>query len=177
MDTEEAKYTRIEYKRSFLMLPLADWQGEAESYSKTHEDKYLRQTRLRLRIQTDSDTGRRLIKLHKKSESTSPYFRSVSRVLLSESECQALEALAGNRLNKTRYYHHYRGQAFSIDVYRGELEGLLLCKVETTGLKELMKLEPPEYAKWEVTRDAFFTGGNLCRTTQAELLAKLSTFG
>lgn len=68
MDTEELKYTRVEYERRFLVSPQEDWKNAVETYSKIFEDKYLRNTRLRLRILTDSDTGRRVIKLSKKAE-------------------------------------------------------------------------------------------------------------
>lgn len=76
IDIEETKYTRVEYERRSLVLPRADWKSALESYSKAFEDKYLRDTRLRLRILTDSDTGRRVLKLNKKHESASPYFRT-----------------------------------------------------------------------------------------------------
>jgi CYTH domain-containing protein len=65
---------------------------------------------------------------------------------------------------------------FSIDVFEGELEGLVLCETEADGLDELMAIESPAYVQHEVTEDLFFTGGNLCRTTRADLLRKLSTF-
>lgn len=177
MNTEETKYTRVEYERRFLVSPHADWKSVVEPYSKTFEDKYLRDARLRLRVLTDSDTGRRLIKLNKKSESDSPYFRTVSRILLSQSEYELLDVLEGDRLKKVRHYHNYHGWVFSIDVFEGELEGLVLCETEAEGLKELMLVEAPEYAKHEVTADKFFTGGHLCRATRADLRRKLSTFG
>src|SRR5947209_16914510 len=176
MDTEETKYTRVEYERRFLVPPLEDWRSAVEPYSKTFEDKYLRQGRLRLRILTDSDTGRRLIKLTKKSVSDSPYFQTLSRILLSPGEHELLDALPGDRLRKTRYYHLDRGRIFSIDVFEGELEGLVLCETEADGLDELMSIEPPPYARHEVTADPFFTGGNLCRTPRTDLLGKLATF-
>lgn len=176
MNTEEAKYTRVEYERRFLVAPHADWRSAVESYTKTFEDKYLRHTRLRLRILTDSDTERRLIKLTKKFESPSPYFRTVSRILLSPGEYELLDGLEGDRLRKVRHYQNYRGRVFSVDVFEGELDGLVLCEVEAEGLEELMAAEPPAYAKHEVTEDSFFTGGNLCRMTRADLLRKLSTF-
>jgi CYTH domain-containing protein len=176
MDAADTKYTRVEYERRFLVSPQEDWRSAAEAYSKTFEDKYLRHGRLRLRILTDSDTGRRVIKLNKKAESDSPYFATVSRILLSPSEYEILDRLAGDRLKKVRHYHTYRGRVFSIDVFGGELDGLVLCETEADGLAELMSIEPPSYARQEVTEDAFFTGGNLCRTTRAELLRKLSTF-
>jgi CYTH domain-containing protein len=177
MDTEETKYTRVEYERRFLVSPHARWRSLVESYSKTFEDKYLRDTRLRLRLLTDSDTGRRLIKLNKKFDSASPYFHTISRILLSPNEYELLRSIEGDRLRKTRYYHNYLGRVFSIDVFEGELDGLVLCETEADDFAELMKVEPPAYAKQEVTEDIFFTGGSLCRATRAELLRKLSTLG
>jgi CYTH domain-containing protein len=172
--SQESRYTRIEYERRFLVSPRADWRSLVESYSKTFEDKYLRDTRLRLRILTDSDTGRRVLKLNKKHDSASPYFRAVNRILLSPREYQIFEALGGDPLKKTRHYHHQDGVVFSIDVFEGHLDGLVLCETEAGGLAELMSLEPPPYAQCEVTEDPFFTGGNLCRTTRSDLLRKLS---
>lgn len=176
MDAEEAIYTRVEYERRFLVSPHADWKSFVESYSKTFEDKYLRDSRLRLRILTDSDAGRRLIKLTKKFESQSPYFQTLSRILLSPSEYELLNGLEGDRLKKVRYYHNCRGRVFSIDVFKGELDGLVLCETEADALEELMSAEPPSYVKHEVTEDPFFTGGNLCRTTRIDLLHKLSIY-
>lgn len=176
LSEEETKYTRIEHERRFLVYPQVDWRSLVESYSKTFEDKYLRDTRLRLRILTDSDTGRRLLKLNRKSESTSPYFRTISRILLSPSEHELFDSLPGHRLRKVRYYHNDRSRVFSIDVFEGELEGLILCETEAGCLDELMAIEPPAYAQREVTEDPFFTGGNLCQVTRTDLLRKLSTF-
>ena len=173
MDTEETKYSRIEYERRFLIAPGTEWKSFVESYSKTYEDKYLRGTRLRLRILTDSDTGRRVLKLNKKSESLSPYFRNVNRILLSPEEYEFLDQLEGDRLMKTRYYHNHLGRVFSIDVFEGELEGLVLCETEAESLDELMSVELPPFARHEVTEDSFFEGGNLSRTTHEELRRKL----
>lgn len=177
MDSEEVKYTRVEYERRFLVSPHADWMTAVESYSKTFEDKYVRDSRLRLRILTDSDTGRRVIKLNKKFESPSAYFRTVSRILLSQREYELLDGLDGDRLKKIRYYQNYRNRVFSIDVFEGELDGLILCETEAEGLEDLMLAEPPPYAKHDVTDDRFFEGGNLCRATRADLIRKLSMFG
>src|SRR5262245_25588821 len=174
-DVEESKYTRVEYERRFLVTH-PDWRTAVESYSKTYEDKYLRNTRLRLRILTDSDTGRRVIKLNKKYDSPSPYFQKVGRILLSPREYELLEGLDGDRIKKVRYYHNYLGRVFSVDVFEGELEGLVLCETEGEGLDDLMSARPPSYAAHEVTDNLFFTGGNLSRTTRAELVGKLALF-
>jgi len=177
MNREAAKYSRIEYERRFLVAPNADWKKFVEPYSKTFEDKYLRGARLRLRILTDSDSSRQLIKLTKKFESDSPFFQMITTIILSPLEYQMLDALEGNRLKKIRYYHHYENRIFSIDAFENELDGLVLCETESDGFEDLISAEPPAYVCREVTEDAFFTGGHLCQTTNADLLHKLSDFG
>ena len=174
MNAEAEKYSRIEYERRFLVS--SDWEKFVEPYSKTFEDKYFKDTRLRLRVLTDSDSSRRLIKLTKKFESDSPYFQMITTIILSPTEHKLFDALEGNRLKKIRYYHNYRGQVFSIDVFENELNGLVLCETETDSLEDLMSAELPAYIEREVTEDIFFTGGNLCRTENADLLGKLSAF-
>lgn len=175
-DEEELKYTRVEYERRFLVSPHSDWRSVVESYSKTFEDCYIRGTRLRLRVLTDSDTGRRVIKLTKKFEAPSPYFHTISRILLSGAEYQLLNGLEGDRLTKVRYYHNFPGRIFSIAVFQGELDGLVLCETEADGLEDLMLAEPPAYARREVTEDPFFEGGSLCRVSRDGLMSKLSMF-
>lgn len=176
MNEEAAKYSRIEYERRFLVAPEIDWKSFVAAYSKTYEDKYLSHARLRLRILTDSDSRRQLIKLTKKYESDSPYFQMITTIILSPKEYEVFDRLEGNRLTKTRYYHYQQERVFSIDVFENELDGLVLCETESDSLAELMNAEPPVFARREVTEDSFFTGGNLCRATRAELLQKLSAF-
>lgn len=176
MKLEESQYTRVEYERRFLVLPNAEWKNYVEPYSKVLEDKYLYDSRLRLRLLTDSDTGRQVIKLNKKYESNSPYFQTISRILLSPNEYRIFDPIEGAWLKKIRYYHFYLGYKFSIDVFEGELNGLILCEIEAGNLEELMKIQPPTYVRCEVTEDVFFTGGNLCHTTYTELQLKLFAF-
>ena len=176
MNPNAAKYSRIEYERRFLVLPDADWKQSVEPFSKIYDDKYLSGSRLRLRILTDTDTGRQLIKLTKKFESESAYFRQLTSIILSPEEYQIFDALDGHRLEKERYYHYYKNQVYSIDVFAGELDGLILCETERDSLEDLMKAEFPAYAVRDVTEDEFFTGGNLCRLRRAELIDKLAAF-
>ena len=140
---------------------------------KTYEDKYIRHSRLRLRVLTDSDSARRVIKLTKKFESPSPYFRTVSRILLSPEEYEVFLTLEGDRLTKVRHYCNYLCRVFSIDVFSGELNGLVICETEADSLEDLMSVETPPFVTREITNDSFFDGGNLCRTRRDDLLRKL----
>src|SRR5262245_31914978 len=110
MAPEDDKYTRVEFERRFLVSSDESWRNSVETYSKTYEDKYIRHSRLRLRVLTDSDSERRVIKLNKKFESNSPYFRTVSRILLSSDEYQLLFSLEGDRLTKVRHYSNHLGR-------------------------------------------------------------------
>ena len=169
----ESKYTRVEYERRFLVRPDVDWKSIVEPYSKRIEDKYLTDTRLRLRTITDLDTGRQVIKLTKKEESPSPYYRTLSRILLTSAEFEVFNRLDGYMINKVRYYSNHGGKVYSLDAFEGELEGLLLSEVSTDDLDELMSITPPEFAYVEVTEDEFFDGGNLCKISCDDLAAKL----
>jgi CYTH domain-containing protein len=117
MNIEETKYARIEYERRFLVLPNNTWKNFIEPYSKTFKDKYLKGSRLRLRMLTDLENGQQLIKLTKKYESSSPYFQRLNTILLSMDEYQLLYKLEGYEIKKNRYYHNYNGQIFSIDIF------------------------------------------------------------
>lgn len=174
MNEEAAKYSRIEYARRFLVAQTSDWKQFIETFSKRHEDKYLNGTRLRLRIQTDLDSGRQLIKLTKKYESDSPYFRQINTILLTPEELEIFDRLEGKRVRKIRFYHHHKTRVFSIDVFENELRGLLICETEQPTLEDLMKAEPPPYARIEVTENPFFTGANLANASAAELSKQLS---
>ncbi|MEX2584056.1 MAG: glyoxalase superfamily protein [Gemmatimonadota bacterium] len=175
LSPDPTNYTRPEYERRFLVSPGSRWRELVEPHSKTFEDIYLRHTRLRLRILADSSTGGEFIKLTKKLESTSPYVQMIGSIPLSPIEYEFLADLEGDRISKVRYYHFYRGHVFSIDVFQGELAGLVLCEVETGSIEELMRIEVPDYALAEVTEDPFFAGGNLCRTSRDDLKRMVSS--
>ena len=170
---EESSYTRVEYERRFLVSPNSGWEKFVKSYSKLFEDKYLSNTRLRLRTLVDSDSNRRIIKLTKKEASDSAYFRTISRILLSRDEYDILSQLDGQLIKKVRHYYDHHGRIFSIDVFEGELTGLILSEVESDDLEDLMSIEPPAFVTKEVTEDPFFDGGNLSKISQPELLVKL----
>ena len=169
MDEESRKYTRVEFERRFLVSPDSDWQGHIQPYSKLLQDRYISGTRLRLREMIDLDSGRKLIKPTKKEASETPYFRRISRILLASDEFKVFAELDAFEIKKTRYYCTSFGSVFSIDVFTGELEGLILAEAEAESLDELMLIEPPPFVRCEVTENAFFDGGNLCRVSCEEL--------
>ena len=177
MSAEDTKYSRIEYERRFLVHTTSAWCGAVRPGSKRIEDKYLHGTRLRLRAITDVASNERTVKLTRKAESPSAYFRTISRILLSNDELRVFDALPGDRLTKTRHHVSYLDRTFAVDVFDGLLEGLTLCEVEASSLDDLMSAQPPAFVFCEVSEDPFFSGANLSRVARDDLLAKLASLG
>ena len=113
MNAQDTKYTRIEYERRFLVHATAAWRGAVRPGSKRIDDKYLHDTRLRLRVVTDTASNDRTLKLTKKADSTSAYFRTISRILLSNDELRVFDALPGDRLTKTRHHASHLDRVFA----------------------------------------------------------------
>ena len=168
-------YTRLEFERKFLVDPSALDFNSLQPYSKAIEDRYFEFGRLRLRRQTESDSGEVKFKLTKKFEPSSPHCGRIVSVWLSEPEYEALVTLPGRRLQKRRHYFCGNGFTYGVDVFSGNLSGLLICEFEGGDEAELFAIPAPSFATVEVTADTFFTGGNLCRVSKDELAQKLTT--
>ena len=82
--------------------------------------------------------------------------------------------MEGHNISKRRHYDVRDGLVFSIDVFHGELGGLILCETESDSVDSLHAVRFPEYARCEVTRDPFFNGGSLCRAEQPQLAAAIA---
>ncbi len=50
----------------------------------------------------------------------------------------------------------------------------MLCETEAESPEALSGVVPPPWVAAEVTSDPFFTGGQLCKTTPAELAERLA---
>lgn len=165
-------YTRLEFERKFLVDKTRLDFGSLQPYSKSIEDLYFGFGRLRLRRQTESDTGEVKFKLTKKFEPISAHCGRIVSIWLSEPEYLALASLPALRLRKRRHYFK-TSYTYAVDVFSGPLEGLLLCEFEGEDEAELVSIPPPPFATLEVTQDSFFTGGSLCRVTAKELATQL----
>lgn len=160
--------TRPEFERRFLINP-ATALPELLPYSKLLEDRYLSGTRLRLRRQTDSDTGRVIYKLTKKFESASLHIHPIVSIALSPIEFQVFEKLPGQTLRKRRKYWQDGPRKFALDFFEGALAGLILCEIEAPSAEALSQIPVPPFVAKEVTLEPFFTGGHLCALNADEL--------
>ena len=166
--TTSLKYARIERERRFLLagVPASEATGEQLHIV----DRYLQTTRLRLRLVRRAGEDP-VYKLGQKIRvGAGPSTIAHTTVYLDRAEYEALTQLPGRTLTKTRTLSGWHGLTLAVDVFTGELDGLVLAEVE---LSE--SAEPPATG-WlslgdEVTADERFTGGALASTSREQLRA------
>jgi CYTH domain-containing protein len=166
------KYARLEIERRFLVDRARAPDLRPLPFSLI-EDLYIDGGRLRLRTLTDSRTGAKTFKLGKKYTGGDPMAAPITNLYLTQGEHAAFAGLPGAPLSKVRHRLEQASVAFSVDVFLGELQGLVLCETEAATREAALALKAPPWAAREVTDDPFFTGGNLCRVSAAELKARL----
>ena len=131
-------------------------------------DNYLTGTRLRTRKVRDPRTNKWTVKLTQKSAMDQQGF---GRTLITNTYLNALEAetlsslFDANEIRKNRYPFEYDGQKFSIDMFLGDLFGLVLAEVSFETDEELERFSRPPFAIADVTDLELFTGGSLSQLT------------
>ncbi len=167
------RYSQIEREQRWL---LKEAPGDMVDPVGIH-DIYLRRTDLRLR-RMDSPKGVTW-KLGQKirERPQSPAIVRLTNIYLAEPEYDVLTKLAGAHLSKTRWHWERAGRRFSVDVFAGRLEGLVLAEIELEPQDVLLGLL--EGALADVTEDDQFSGGVLAWTTPEEarqLVARVLTW-
>ena len=132
------------------------------------KDRYIIGTRLRLRHMRDNETGLVAYKLAKKYEADDVTARPMVNAYLTVGEHAVFAELPAYVIRKRRYVIG----AFSVDVFAGDLTGLVLAEIEQTTPEALAAISAPDWTVREVTQDARFQGGLLARMSATEL-AKL----
>ena len=168
------KYARIERERRFLLRRLPDGIDPHRRFRRI-TDIYIPNTRLRLRRVESDDGLKKEWKLTQKyRDGDSPPFQTViTNIYLSEAEYETLARLGGAILRKRRYQMDHDGRRFAIDVFEGELEGIILAEVEGATDDEIENLSVPPFAVQDVTGVEFFTGGRLACATREEVQREL----
>ena len=166
------KYARVERERRFLLAapPPGTPTGRV-----LIEDRYLRDTRLRLRRMTELDTpsGSVTYKLTQKIPRADGGPGLITNLYLSAAEYATLSDIPADEIRKVRSSFPPLG----IDVFEGPLIGLVLAEAEFETAAEEAAFQAPLDAILEVTTVARFTGGSLATISTKETLALLEAFG
>lgn len=166
----ESKYARVERERRFLLADLPEGLTRAEPHLQI-TDNYITGTRLRLRKVRDPRTNKWVVKFTQKF---APDPEDLSRTIITNTYLNALEAetlsvFNSNEIRKNRYRFEFDGREFGVDMFLGDLFGLVLAEVSFETDEEMDRFEKPPFAIADVTNDPIFAGGSLCELTFAEV--------
>lgn len=163
------KYACLEIERRYLLKELPAGLIE-QGYSWDIVDRYILNTRLRLRRMTSPSNGTIILKLGQKYREAGqdPTQTTMTNIYLDEAEYGCLSQLEANELVKKHYRYAYAGRTYTTEVFEGPLQGLILAEIETETAQELAALPFPTFAFKDVTDEPFFTGGFLATLTEAE---------
>ena len=168
----QRKYARAEHERRFL---LEQFPSSADVVRvRRITDRYIDDTRLRLRKQSDEEEPA-IFKLTQKVPAQGPGSQQgfITSMYITESEFCVLAQLPARELSKTRY----SVPPFGIDVFEGALEGLLLAEAEFETAAAADALVLPPFVLGEVTDDDRFTGGCLVRSSRRNIQSWLLDYG
>ena len=172
------KTARTEFARLFLIEKLPDPLTPTSSHIQIF-DNYVENTRLRLRNIRVPETKewRHILQQRFPASDTEPGCWKVAEIFLNEMEYQAFERFEGREIRKNRYFHEFDGRSFDFDIYIGALWGLSTAKVELPTLSEMRSFEPPAFAVFEITGNAFFFGDSLVNKRFEDVQAEVQQIG
>lgn len=166
----ESKYARTERERRYLLQDLPEGLKRVDHHLQI-TDSYITGTHLRIRKVRDPQTNKWVVKFTKKF---APDPKDLSRTIITNTYLNAVEAetlaiFEANEIRKNRYYFEFGGRKFSVDMFLGDLFGLVLAEASFEEDKELDSFPIPPFAVADVTNDEMFTGGRLCQLTFGEI--------
>ncbi len=109
-----------------------------------------------------------------RSETQNAYETTITNLYLTEVEYNFLRPLEANVIRKRRYPYSAQNQDFSVDVFEGRHQGLILAEMEVEKTSEVENPVLPLFAIQDVTDDPFFSGGNLATVREEEFQQTLS---
>jgi len=96
---------------------------------------------------------------------------------LNAIEAETLSMFGANEIRKNRYYFEFDGRKFSVDMFLGDLFGLVLAEVSFETDEELDAFPMPPFALADVTNDEIFSGGRLSELTFANIRNEVAKRG
>src|SRR6266478_6624057 len=127
----DSKYARIERERRYLLQDLPEGLTRADHHLQI-TDNYITGTRLRIRKVRDPKTNKWIVKFTQKF---APNPEDLSRTIITNTYLNAIEAeilavFEANEIRKNRYQFEFEGRPFSIDMFLGDLFGLVLAEAD-----------------------------------------------
>lgn len=174
----DSKYSLLERERRYLLQDLPAGLSRSDHHLQI-TDNYLTGTRLRLRKVRDPRTNKWTVKFAQKfAPNPSDLSRTlITNIYLSAQEAEVLSVFEANEIRKNRYFFEWEGRRFSVDMFLGDLFGLVLAEVSFETDKELDSFTKPSFALADVTNHEMFTGGSLCHLTFEDIREEIKKSG
>jgi CYTH domain-containing protein len=174
----DSKYARVERERRYLLADLPEGLTRAEHHLQI-TDNYITGTRLRIRKVRDPQTNKWVVKFTQKF---APEQKDLSRTVitnlyLNATEAEMLSIFEANEIRKNRYYFDFEGRHFAIDMFLGDLFGLVLAEVSFETDADLDSFPKPAFAIADVTNNENFSGGRLSELTFANVKEEIQRSG
>src|SRR5215211_7716293 len=166
----ESKYARIERERRYLLRDLPEGMSRADPHLQI-TDNYVTGSRLRIRKVREPRTNKWTVKFTQKY---APDPNDLSRTIITNTylnayEAEVLSIFNSNEIRKNRYPFEFEGRRFSVDMFLGDLFGLVLAEVSFETDEELDSFPTPPFALADVTKEPLFSGGRLCELTFSDV--------
>src|SRR5689334_16489855 len=148
----ESKYARVERERRFLLADLPEGLTRADPHVQI-TDNYITGTRLRIRKVREPRTNKWVVKFTQKfaPEPADLSKTIITNTYLNATEADVLSVFDTNEIRKNRYYFDYEGRRFNVDMFLGDLFGLVLAEVNFATDDEMDGYQKPPFALAEVT--------------------------
>jgi CYTH domain-containing protein len=173
-----SKYVRVERERRYLLPDLPEGLTRADHHLQI-TDNYLTGTRLRIRKVRDPRTNKWVVKFTQKF---APKPGDLSRTMVTNTYLNAIEAetlaiFSANEIRKNRYPFEFGGRKFAVDMFLGDLFGLVLAEISFESDEELDSFPKPSFALAEVTNNEIFSGGRLSQLTFVDVRQEIVRSG
>jgi CYTH domain-containing protein len=170
------KYARVERERRYLLREPPPGLKLSDPHTQI-TDNYVTGTRLRLRKVRVPETNEWTLKLTQKHAPAPPDFTRtlITNLYLSPYEYEVLSVFEGNELRKNRYPYEHEGREYSIDVFLGDLRGLILAETDFETDEEMDDFPAPPFAFMDVSREELFTGARLVELTADDIRRELKS--
>src|SRR2546430_1909747 len=174
----ESKYARVERERRYLLRDLPEGLTRADHHLQI-TDNYITGTRLRIRKVRDPKTNKWVVKFTQK---VAPNLADLARTIITNIYLNAIEAetlaiFEANEIRKNRYRFEFQDRQFSVDMFLGDLFGLVLAEVSFETDEEMDTFPPPPFAIADVTNNEIFTGGRLSELNFEQIRVEIEKSG
>jgi CYTH domain-containing protein len=173
----DSKYARVERERRYLLQDLPEGLTRADHHLQI-TDNYITGTRLRIRKVRDPKTNKWIVKFTQKFANPDDLSRTIiTNTYLNAIEAETLSIFDANEIRKNRYPFPFEGREFSIDMFLGDLFGLVMAEVSFETDQEVDNFQKPPFAIADVTNNEIFSGGKLSELTFEDIRNEIERRG